>query len=52
LEGFKITLVDKKESLRKLDEAILNEIEDKEKIMEDIFEAAEVGESINKIIVN
>ena len=51
LEGCKITLIDKKESLRKLDEAILNEIEDEEKIMEDIFQAGEVGESINKMFV-
>ncbi|CAB3998160.1 Hypothetical predicted protein, partial [Paramuricea clavata] len=51
LEGCKITLIDKKESIRKLDEAILNEIEDEEKIMEDIFQAGEVGESINKMLV-
>ena len=51
LEGCKITLIDKKESIRKLDEAILNEIEHEEKIMEDIFPAGEVGESINKMLV-
>jgi hypothetical protein len=51
LKSFKITSVDKKESTRKLDEAILNEIEDEEKIMEDIFQAGEEDESINKMLV-
>ncbi|CAB3989784.1 Hypothetical predicted protein [Paramuricea clavata] len=51
LKSFKSTSVDKKESTRKLDEAILNEIEDEAKIMEDIFQADEEDESINKILV-
>ena len=51
LEGYKVTLIDKKESIKKLDEDILNEIEDEEKITEDIFQAREVGESMNRMIV-
>lgn len=51
LKSYRITLNDKKESLKKLDEAILNEIEDEDKIMEDIQQAGEIGESINRIIV-
>ena len=51
LEGYKVTLMDKKESIKKLDEDILNEIQDEEKITEDIFQAGEVGESINRMIV-
>ncbi len=51
LEGYKVTLMDKKESINKLDEDILNEIEDEDKITEDIFQAGEVGESINRMIV-
>ena len=51
LEGYKVTLMDKKESIKKLDEDILNEIEDEDKITEDIFQAGEVGESINRMIV-
>ena len=42
---------DKKELIRKLDEDILNEIEDEEQIEQDIFQAGEVGESINRTIV-
>ena len=48
LEGYKVTLMDKKESVKKLDEDILNEIENEDKITEDIFQA---GESINRTIV-
>ncbi len=48
LEGYKVTLMDKKESVKKLDEDILNEIENEDKITEDIFQA---GESINRMIV-
>ena len=51
LEGYKVTLSDKKESIRKLDEDILNEIEDEEQIEQDVFQAGEVGESINRMIV-
>ena len=51
LEGYKVTLMDKKESIKKLDEDIINEIEDEDKITEDIFQAGEVGESINRMIV-
>ena len=51
LEGYKVTLSDKKESIRKLNEDILNEIEDEEQIEQDIFQAGEVGESINRMIV-
>ena len=51
LEGYKVTLLDKKESIKKLDEDILNEIQDEEKITEDIFQAGEVGESINRMII-
>ncbi len=36
---------------KKLDEDIINEIEDEDKITEDIFQAGEVGESINRMIV-
>ena len=51
LEGNKVTLMDKKESIKKLDEDMLNGIEDEGKITEDIFQAGEVGESINRVIV-
>ncbi len=51
LEGYKVTLMDKKESIKKLDKDIINEIEDEDKITEDIFQAGEVGESINRMIV-
>lgn len=49
LRGWKLTLIEKKETVSKLDEVIINEI-GAEKIEEEINEASEFGEHINRVI--
>ena len=51
LEGYKITLEDKKNILEKLDETILGDINDDDKIDDEIFNASEFAESINRLVV-
>ena len=50
LESFKVTLKDKKEVVKSIDETVLESTKD-EDINKEIIEASEIGESINRICV-
>ena len=49
LEGYKITLEEKKRTLETLDQTILESIDDEEKIDEEILNTSEFGETIESL---
>ena len=51
MEGYKITLEEKKRTLETLDQTILESIDDEEKIDEEVLNTSEFCETINRVIV-